>query len=437
MDRTEGDGIRLREIIYQALPSQLAFHQCGTPFKGFSGPVGCGKSQALCQEAIKLAYINSGRMGLIGAPTYPMLRDVTQQTLFEILEANRIPIDFNKAENLLRLKDCQSRIIFRAVDDFERLRGTNLAWFGLDELTYTPEEAWLRLEARLRDPKATRLCGFASWTPRGFDWVYRKFISEPVEGYKAILARPFENKFLLDKTPEFYQRLQRSYDSEFYRQEVLGEYLNLHAGLVYHGFNRLDNVKEVKLNAALPLLWSLDFNVNPLCSVVAQIDGGIVHVLEEIILHNKTTGDACEEFARAHPHHSPGIVVYGDASANQHNTISRDTNMTIIRERLNIVCNSHVSYEIPPHNPPVSDRVQVTNSLLRNAAGDIRMFIHPRCKELIRDFEQVCYKRDSDEIDKNRDPKRTHASDALGYLLHPEFQVRPVIGEKGSPLLWH
>ena len=37
--------------------------------------------------------------------------------------------------------------------EFERLRGTNLAWFGLDELTYTPEEAWLRLEGRLRDPR--------------------------------------------------------------------------------------------------------------------------------------------------------------------------------------------------------------------------------------------------------------------------------------------
>jgi hypothetical protein len=26
------------------------------------------------------------------------------------------------------------------VEEFDRLRGTNLAWFGLDELTYTQEE---------------------------------------------------------------------------------------------------------------------------------------------------------------------------------------------------------------------------------------------------------------------------------------------------------
>ncbi len=55
-----------------------------------------------------------------------------------------------------------SRILLRAVDEFERLRGTNLAWFGLDELTYTMEGARLRLEGRLRDPQggaALRICG--------------------------------------------------------------------------------------------------------------------------------------------------------------------------------------------------------------------------------------------------------------------------------------
>ena len=59
-----------RRINYTPLPSQQAFHRLTCTFKGFSGPVGSGKSQALCQEAIRLSYINQGRMGLLGAPTY-------------------------------------------------------------------------------------------------------------------------------------------------------------------------------------------------------------------------------------------------------------------------------------------------------------------------------------------------------------------------------
>src|SRR5258708_23431773 len=111
-----------------------------------------------------------------------MLRYSTQTSFFEVLLLNAIPYDFNKAENLLVMKDTRSKILFRSLDEFERLRGTNLAWFGIDELTYTAEEAWMRLEGRLRDPRANQLRGFAVWTPRGFDWVYRRFIRNPVAG---------------------------------------------------------------------------------------------------------------------------------------------------------------------------------------------------------------------------------------------------------------
>src|SRR5437016_10389461 len=95
-------------INYDPLPSQRKFHASDKRFKGFSGPIGSGKSQALCQEAIKLSYVNAGRTGLIGAPTYPMLRDATQAALFEILEGSGIPYEHNRAENTVLLKDTRS-----------------------------------------------------------------------------------------------------------------------------------------------------------------------------------------------------------------------------------------------------------------------------------------------------------------------------------------
>src|SRR3979490_2445044 len=114
------EGVRERGIEYHPLPSQQRFHESRARFKGFSGPIGSGKSQALCQEAIKLTYLNPGRLGLIGAPTYPMLRGATEAALLEILYANQIPYEHNKAENALFMKDTRSKILFRAVEDFER-----------------------------------------------------------------------------------------------------------------------------------------------------------------------------------------------------------------------------------------------------------------------------------------------------------------------------
>src|SRR5215208_4470043 len=117
MGRTNRNGLVEIEIEYSALPSQRSFHASTARFKGFSGSIGSGKSQALCHEAIRLSYLNQGRTGLIGAPTYPMLRDATLTSLLEVLAANEIPYELNKAENVLVMKDTGSRIVLRSVDE--------------------------------------------------------------------------------------------------------------------------------------------------------------------------------------------------------------------------------------------------------------------------------------------------------------------------------
>jgi hypothetical protein len=80
---TKSDGEQvIADLNYDELPSQKEFHQCDTTFKGFSGGVGSGKSKALCYEALRLSRENEGRMGLLGAPTFPMLRSATRSALF-------------------------------------------------------------------------------------------------------------------------------------------------------------------------------------------------------------------------------------------------------------------------------------------------------------------------------------------------------------------
>ncbi len=434
MGRAGGDGIRTREIEYSPLPSQKRFHESAARFKGFSGPIGSGKSQALCQEALKLSYQNPGRTGLMGAPTYPMLRDATQAAFLDILERNGIRHELNRAENFLVLRETKSKILFRAVEDFERLRGSNLAWFGLDELTYTAEQAWLRLEGRLRDPKANRLCGFGVWTPKGFDWVQQRFIASPVEGYETVIAEPFENRFLLDRIPDYYARLKSSYDARFYQQEVLGEYLSQNAGRVYYSFDRKGNVAEADVNQRSWLMWALDFNVDPMCSVVAQVDGERVTVLHEIVLSRASTRDACDEFERRFPGHAAGLVVYADATGARLQTTGT-TDVAILRDFLRGGAYGDVRFRIPKSNPAVRERVTLMNSKLESATGERKLLVHPRCKELINDFEQVTYKENSQIIDKDRDPRRTHLSDALGYLVWQECGGATKVGERSRPLV--
>jgi len=373
-------------------------------------------------------------MGLLGAPTFPMLRDATQVALLEVLDTNGIPYDLNKAENALTMKDTGSRILFRPVEEFERLRGTNLAWFGLDELTYTQEESWLRLEGRLRDPLATKLCGFGVWTPKGFDWVWRRFISDRVAGYQAVVAPAFENRHILARIPDFYERLRSSYDERFFDQEVLGAYLSMEGARVYMAFSRNVHVKNLKADPNLPLRWALDFNVDPMSSVVTQIQGRTVKVLDEIVIRRATTQDACKEFLKRFPDHPAEILIYGDASGNAQQTTGA-SDFEMVREYFMVHSTTPVHYRVPKANPPVRERVNAMNRQFLNAANVVGVYVDPKCAELIKDLEQVSFKAETMTIDKDRDRARTHLSDALGYLIWQECRMQPGIGERTKELL--
>ncbi|MBI3697783.1 MAG: hypothetical protein HY238_23495 [Acidobacteria bacterium] len=432
---TERGRVVERRIRYDALPSQKRFHDSLARFKGFSGPVGSGKSLALCHEAIRLTYVDAGRIGLIGAPTYPMLRDSTQLAFFEICDESGLPYEFNKATNTMTMRDAGSKILFRSLDEFERLRGTNLAWFGVDEMTYTSEEAWMRLEGRLRDPKASRLCGFGVWTPKGFDWVYRRFKSEPVAGYEVIEAQPYENRHLLSKVPDFYERLKASYDERFFQQEVLGQYLNLMSGQVYYAFDRQQNTGQFELDPARPLIWAWDFNLNPMCSVICQEQDGNVIVLDEIVLETSSTPEVCEEFRTRYGQYRREVEVYGDASGGHGHTVTGKSDFYLIRQFFHEHLELKGQVHVAEANPLVRDRVNVVNSRLRNAQGERRLFVDVKCKETIKDLEQVCYKPGTSQIDKETDARRSHLSDALGYYLWWKFRPLSKAGEQARRLM--
>ena len=416
------------------LPSQSEFHSAQAKLKGFSGPVGSGKSAALCFETLRRAYLNRGRQGLLAAPTFAMLRDASLLSLQEMTQDLEIETEHKRSDGELRFVNTNSFILLRSLDEPERLRGTNLAWFGIDELSYASESAWLRLEARLRDPKAALISGFGVWTPQGHDWVYRRFIKAPIKGYTCVRAKPFENRYLLAKTPDYYQRLESSYDPRFFAQEVIGEYINSRSDRVYHCFNPNVHLTEAKYDAHMPLLWSLDFNVSPMTSVVLQQRGQQIVVVDEIVLDRASTFEACIEFQNRFQGHASSIEVFGDSNGNSTHTTGTTDYSTIQNFFLHNGFR-RAQFRVPKANPPVLDRVRKVNALLTNAIGEVGLEINSGCKELIKDLEEVIYKPGSGVIDKLRDPLRTHASDALGYAIWELFGEKLKAGNRGERLL--
>jgi hypothetical protein len=132
------------------------------------------------------------------------------------------------------------------------------------------------------------------------------------------------------------------------------------------------------------------------------------------------------------------VYVYGDATGDQRKTSASRTDWEIVRRFFGRLTDRyHVGLRVGRTNPPVKDRINCVNAMLQNCAGDRRLLIDPRCKQLIKDFEQVCWKVDPHgnslaELDKS-DPMRTHVSDAVGYLVAREFPIRRQLGERPGP----
>jgi hypothetical protein len=224
-------------------------------------------------------------------------------------------------------------------------------------------------------------------------------------------------------------------DERTFRQEFKASFENRTEGLVYYAYDRSANIRKAEFNPRLPVFWSLDFNVNPMCSVIGQRDGDRVRVLDEIVLADSNTPAACDEFLkrtsgwRSHYNGAVQLDVYGDATGNGRASSASRTDWQIVKEVLASRGNGFVRlFHVPKVNPAVKDRVNCMNAVLRNTVGENRLSVDPGCQQLILDFERVRWKTDASgsslgDLDKS-DPARTHVSDALGYMVASEFSMR-------------
>jgi hypothetical protein len=111
------------------------------------------------------------------------------------------------------------------------------------------------------------------------------------------------------------------------------------------------------------------------------------------------------------------------------------TDYQVIRDFLRRGGYCNVTYKVPKANPLVRERVGLVNAKLCSASAEKHLVIDQKCAELVKDLEQVTYKPESTVIDKEKDSRRTHLSDALGYLIWQECRPQPLMGEQGSRLL--
>ena len=215
---------------YRLYPQQDDFVHSQKRHAAFIGGIGSGKTYAGAVRALNESLRMPG-LGMVVAPTYPMLRDSTLRTFRQV--AGEALVDFNRSE-MRGVMVTGSEIIFRSADDPDHLRGPNIGWAWIDEGAMCSGDVWLIVLGRLREGLGR---AWVTSTPRGLNWVYETFVQNANDDSAIFRATTRANVFL---PAEFLKTVETSYVGDFKRQELGGEFVTLGAGMF-----KLESLKVV------------------------------------------------------------------------------------------------------------------------------------------------------------------------------------------------
>jgi phage terminase large subunit-like protein len=399
--------------------------------------------------------------GWVSALDFPTSRDTIQPKYFDngFLPpgASHPPFipdreieEWRVADQILKLK-VGSIIGFKSADSGRsKYQGAEKDWVHLDE--EHPNEVYNEISIRV-GARRLRIFNTCTLLPPvgqtgGITWVFPRVIEPFMRGELTNVgvfgSSIYDNPHIPVEEIEILESKFPPTSVEG-RIRLGGEWLpGLSGARAYTAFDRRLNVRTQPLiNLRRPLAWIWDFNVEPLVSLLGQRETfangkNMFRIYRELGLEGSASiPEMCQLFYEVHPKHFAEIWIYGDATGRHRHPQSNKSNYTMI---LNEMRHYQVPFrmKVPESNPPVPDRINAVNHVMRDEDGMNRFECSPSCIELIADFEQVL--RDNrGGIKKVTNPKdayfkRTHYSDAVGYWIAFDEPVRTLVRESRAKI---
>jgi hypothetical protein len=206
---------------------------------------------------------------------------------------------------------------------------------------------------------------------------------------------------------------RRLLDPVIFEQEYLGKFV-IARGRAFANFDPVIHVKRTVYDPSLRVCWSLDFNIDPMCSGVIQHNGAEVRVIDEISLPDTDTNSACDAFlerAGGRGWDLKNITIYGDATGWARDSTSGKSDWAIVLRRLH---NLSPRFKVPRSNPAVKDTINAVRAMLRSADGGPRISIDPRCARLIQDLRTAVWPGDIED---------QYALSWLRYFIDWEYPI--------------
>jgi phage terminase large subunit len=369
-----------------------------------------GKTHLCLVQLIVWAAKKAGSLCWYIAPTYKAAKSIAWRQLKAM-----VPVELFASKNEVDLSIelvNGSRIELKGGDNSDSLRGNSISNCVLDEAAYIPRDAWeMVIRPALADQRGS---AFFISTPAGYNHFHEWWeTAQDQEDWNTFSYTTIQGG---NVPPEEVELARRTLDERQFRQEFLASFETF-SGRVFPEFGD-DNIDDNIVDMEGPILVGLDFNVSIMAGVICSKVGDTLHIWDEIAVKNSNTDEVCQMLRQRFPERE--IVTYPDPTGRARKTSAAgQTDHGIIKK--------YGMKVIAPSSPwSIKDRLQATNWLIKNAAGEIRLFIHPRCKNTIKGLRGVTFKEGAEDFVVDKDPGLEHWCDGLGYLILSAMnQVRP------------
>lgn len=389
--------------------------------------------------------------GWVSALDFPTSRDTIQPKYFDngfvppgATHQPFIPereiAEWRVADQILKLKN-GSIIGFKSADSGPaKYQGAEKDWVHMDE--EHPENIFNEISIRVGGRRLRRFTTATILPPvgqlGGVSWTFPKVIQPWLDGLKPNIgifnASIYDNPHIPDSEIKALEALfpEGSIDR---RIRLGGELIpGISGARAYAGFNAQVNVRpQPEVNFRRPLCVTCDFNVDPMCWLVGQMESlprgrKLFRVYKELIIEGSADiASMCELFKYHYPRHGSEIWFYGDSTSKGRSRQTGKSDYTLIANEMRTY-GVPIRFKVPESNPSVPDRINAVNRVCRDENAEVCLELDTSCKELKLDLEGVL--RDGHGgIKKTYNPKdpyfrRTHTSDALGYWIAKEAPVR-------------
>ena len=361
-----------------------------------------GKTHLAIRELAKFSR-QPNKLSWYIAPTRSQGKGIVWEQLKERLSTLNWIAKTNESELKITLVN-GSEIQIMSADAYDRMRGYSVDFAVYDEFADMDPEVWISTRPTLSDRQGHAL--FIG-TPKGgrSSWAYEIYANgiNNLENWQSFSYTTLDGG---NVTEEEIEAAEQDMPERMFRQEYLSTWEEA-AGQIYYAFSREHTVRSIDDPDIGILHIGMDFNLTPLCAVIAVKQGEDLYVIDEITLYSSNTHELSDEIKSRYPNSK--IWAYPDPAGSARSTKSQgQTDHTIL-------ANAGFVVKAPRQHTPVRDRINAVNARLCSAAGVRHLFISPKCKYVIQCLERQVFKEGSMAVPEKGE--FDHMNDALGYMI--------------------